>query len=192
MQHSDAGRQLLRDPDRGIIALHDAGGIEQLPEGIGDQMAPLIHRRGEGLDNQQISVTVHDHPRQSIGLAPGKAVDRLRKVHGFPHGERPFQSAEEKVGIQILFAPGKSTRHDLGVGIVNRGAKRPVAVILQRHHITRDGFAGHLLNLRAVDPVMSVKDASAGLDDESGHSEKTTLYTESRQVGRIPAPDKRD
>ena len=158
-EESGARLKALGLADGGVVALDHGNLAEDPDEGRDDELAPTVHREGEGLEHKMIAVAVDHDPREPVGLAPDETVNRLGKGLGFTQDKGAAETAVEKVGIELLLAARDAAGHDLRLGIVNRGAEGTVAEVLQRNHVARLRVSKSLLHLRRVDPVVAVKNA---------------------------------
>ena len=114
-------------------------------------------------------VAVDDDPGKSVGLAPDQSIDRILEPEILTMLESAFETPHEKVVIEFLLSSRDAACHDLGRGIVDRGAEGAILEILQRNDVARFGIPEGLLDFTGVDPVVTVIDSGAGSDDDSGH-----------------------
>ena len=62
----------FRFTHRGVVAQNDGLGSKQFLERLGDEINPLIHREGEGLDHQVLAVAIDDEAGEAVRFAPGE------------------------------------------------------------------------------------------------------------------------
>src|SRR5205814_4454128 len=103
-----------------------------------------LHRERQRLQNNMVALTIRDHARQSIALAPDNATKPRIDSVPRPIFRRLRDSALEKIEIEVLFPARKSARYDLRFAVVDRAAEQPVFSILQRNHIAISRIAKHL------------------------------------------------
>ena len=78
-------------------------------------------------------------------------------------------AAGEEVEIEVLAAAREAASDDLGLGIVNGGAEGAVAEILEGDDVAGFGIAEGFLDFSGVNPLVTVENAGAWSDDETGH-----------------------
>ncbi len=117
-----------------------------------------------------LAIAVDHHAGQAVALAPNQTaefgVDTLQSRAQF---QSAGDAAGEEFGIELLLTTRKAAGDDLRLRVVNRRAHRPILVILQRDDIAGLRVAEGFFDFTSIYPLMSVEDARAGLDDDSGH-----------------------
>jgi hypothetical protein len=98
-----------------------------------------------------IAVAVHDQAGQTVGLGPDEAGERGVDRRVFPVVDGLADAAGEEVQIQVLLATGKPTSDDLRLWIINSGAERPVAEVLEGDDVTGLRIAEGFLDFGSVD-----------------------------------------
>ncbi len=68
-----------------------------------------------------------------------------------------------------MLTAGKAAGDDLGLRIIDGGAKRAVAEILERDNIAGFRITEGFLNFGGVDPLVTVENASARRDNDACH-----------------------
>lgn len=169
MQHTRDRLQPLGLANRRVVSLDDRFRLKNSVQSFDNQFFSLIHGHCQRLKDEMRAVAIDHQSGQTVGLAPDQAVNGLGESHRLPQRERPFDSALEKVRVQILFSPRETAGHDLRVRIVDRRTERPVFNVLELDDRARLWIAQHTLHFGRVDPFVTMKEAGAGLDDERGH-----------------------
>ena len=88
---------------------------------------------------------------------------------GLLYNQGALDAALEEVGVQMLAAERVAARDDLRARIVDRAAEGLAAQVVEDHFIAGLRIAGDDLHIRGIHPVMTVKEAGAGLDNEGRH-----------------------
>ena len=161
---------------RRVVAQDDTLGSEEVDEDLGDELLAPIHGQREGLQDKMRAVAVDNHSGQPIRLAPDKAAELWVEVKLAPQVTGHLDPATEKVLVELLPPPRKSARDDLALGVVDRGSERAVPEILDGNDLSGLGIAEYLLNLAGIDPIVAVKDAGAGSDNDSWHGGMGSIF----------------
>ena len=162
VEHFDAGLHALGLAVGRIVAKNDGGGVEQGDERVADDFLPQVHGEREGLDGKVVAVAVDDQAGQAVGLGPDEAGERFIDAALFPVVDGLADAAGEEVEVEVLLAAGKPAGDDLRLGIVDGGAERPVAEVLERDDVAGLGIAEGFLDFGGVNPLVTVKNARAG------------------------------
>lgn len=155
--------------DGAFVALDDAAWLEDVVEGLDDEVLAEIHGEGEGLDDEEVAVAVDDEAGEAVGFAPDDAAEIEVDAGGFADGDGALDAAGEEVEVEILASVGEEAGGDLGLGIVDGTAEGLAADVLKMDDIAGLGIAEALLDFSGVDPEVAVEEAGAGLDGEGGH-----------------------
>ena len=115
------------------------------------------------------AVSVDDHSGKTVGFAPNKPTKGGIQIKAAPEVAGQPDAATEKILVERLAAAGKSPGHNLAQGVVNGRSERTVLVILEGNDLPWLGITENFLNFAGIDPIVAVKDAGAGFDDDSGH-----------------------
>src|SRR5262249_48164252 len=129
------------------------------------------------------AVAVHDDAGKAVAFAPDDAA-KIRP-HATPlailHGLR--DATLEKVEVEILPLARKAARGDLRLGIEDGAAEQAVAAVLERDDVAILRIAPGFQDFRGVNPLVSVENARAWSDDDSGHAAHASASGEGR--GRV-------
>ena len=156
-----------------FVALDDAAWLQEVVEGLDDEVFAQIHREGERLEHEEVAVAVDDDAGEAVGLAPDEAAEVQIDVGGFAHLDGALDAAREEVEIEILAAVGEQTRGDLRHRVVDGAAEGLAAHVLEMDDVAGLGIAETFLNFSGVNPEVTVEEAGAGLDGEGGHKGKS-------------------
>ena len=168
-QHVLAHFHALGLAHRSVIARGDGHGVQQLAQSRHDEFLTQRHRQRQGLQHQMVAVPVHDQARQAVGLAPHQPAQVGVDAQRVAHVQGALDAALEEVGVQMLAAERVAARDDLRARIVDRAAEGLAAQVVEDHFIAGLRIAGDDLHIRGIHPVMTVKEAGAGLDNEGRH-----------------------
>ena len=169
VEHLDAGLHALGLAVGRIVAQDDGGGVEQGDQRVADDFFAQIHRQRQRLDGKVVAVAVDDQAGQAVGFAPDETGKRFIDVGALAQVDRLADAAGEEVEVEILFAAGKAAGDDLRHRIVDRRAERAVAEILERDNVARLWIAEGFFDLGGVNPLVTVKNACSGCDDDACH-----------------------
>ena len=162
MQHLDAGFHALGLAVGRIVAEDDGGGIEQGDEGVADDFLPQVHGERERLDGEMVAVAVDDQAGEAVGLGPDEAGERFIDAALLAVLDGLADAAGEEVEVEVLLAAGKPAGDDLRLRVVDGGAERAVAEVLEGDDVAGLGIAEGFLDLGGIDPLVTVKNARAG------------------------------
>jgi len=119
---------------------------------------------------QVVAVAIDDQAGDAIGLGTDHAAKLGAESQAFPISQRLADAAGEKLQVEILAAARKAAGDDLRLRIVDRGAERAIAEILECDDIARLGIAEGFFDFSGVHPVVSVENACPWGDDETCHN----------------------
>jgi hypothetical protein len=133
-QHTDLRLHSFRPPDWSIVPLNNrlqAGRVACRLQCLDDQRLPLVHPQRQRLQDEVVPISIHDHARQTVALAPDHATQT--RVHPAPRAilHRLRDAALKKIEIEFLPSPRKASGHDLRFAVIDRAADQPVFPILQ-------------------------------------------------------------
>ena len=143
--------------------------MEQGNERVADDFLSQIHGQREGLDRKMITVAIHDQTGKAVRLGPNKAGESLVDPRVFPVLDGLADAAGEEVEVEVLLPAGKAAGDDLGLWIIDGGAEWAVAEVLERDDIAGFRIAEGFLNFGGIDPLVTVKNASAWGNDNTCH-----------------------
>ena len=169
VQHFDARFHALSLAVGRVVTEDDRFGIEKLDECVADGFLPQVHGEREGLDGKMVAVAVDDQTGEAVGFGPDESGQRVVDARVFPMVDGLADTAGEEIEIEILLPAGEPAGDNLGKRIVDGGAQRAVAEILERDDITGFRVTEGFLDLSGIDPLVTVKNARAGRNDEAGH-----------------------
>jgi len=173
VEHGEFGAESFGFADGGVVAEDDGGGLESFAESLDEEVAALVHGEREGLQDEVVEVAVDDDAGQAVGFAPDEAAEAGIDGEALAEGGGLVEAAEEELAVEGLAAAGEAAGDDLGGGVVDGGAEEAVPSVLERDDFAGLGVSEGLEDFAGVDPLVAVKDAGAGFDDESGHGRKT-------------------
>ena len=116
-----------------------------------------------------VAVAIDDQAGEAVGLGPDEAGERFINAALLAVLDGLADAAGEEVEIEVLLAAGKAAGDDLRLRIVDGGAERAVAEILERDHVAGLRVAEGFLDFSRVNPLVTVKNACAGCDDNTCH-----------------------
>ena len=130
--HARFERQLFLGANRGVVAGHDALGMENLFQAGDDLAARGVHALVERLHDQVIAVAVHDQGGEEVGLGVDYAVGVAVRRERTPVLFGGAQPAQEEIAVDFL-APaaracaGRSPRWSCSARFPagGRGDRRP-------------------------------------------------------------------
>ena len=144
-------------------------GREQVDQRVADDLLAQVHGERERLDGEVVAVAVHDQAGDAVGLAPDEAAERFIDAGALAEFDGLADAAGEKIEIEVLAAAREAAGDDLRLRIVNRRAERAVAEILERDDVAGLRIAEGFFDFRGVNPLVTVKNACSGSDDETCH-----------------------
>ena len=162
VEHLDAGFHALGLAVGRIVAEDDGGGIEEGDQRVADDFLPQVHGEGERLDGKVVAVAVDDQAGQAVGLGPDEAGEGFIDAALLAVLDGLADAAGEEVEVEILLAAGKAAGDDLRMRIVDGGAERAVAEVLEGDDVAGLGIAEGFLDFGGVNPLVTVKNARAG------------------------------
>ena len=139
---------------------------------LNDQIFSAVHRQRERLQNKMIAIAIDNHSRQSVALAPDQATKSRIDSASRAIFRRLRDAALEKIEIEILFPARKTPRHDLRFAVVNRAPDQMVVPVFERNHIAIGRFAENFQHFAGKNPVVSMQNARARFDNDSGHKQR--------------------
>jgi hypothetical protein len=129
----------------------------------------LIHREGEGLQDEAIAVTIDDQPGQSVALAPDEPTEPGIDPPSRPIFHRLGDPALEEIEIEILFPARETPGHDLRFRIVNGAPNEVIAPVLERDDIAVVRRTKNLQDFAPEDPVVAVENSRARFNNKAAH-----------------------
>ena len=169
VEHFDARLHAFGLAERGIVTQDDGGGGEQRDEGLADDVAAQVHGQGQRLDAEVGAVAIDDEAGQAVAFAPDEAAEEFIEAAAAAMLDGLADAAGEEIQVEVLAAAGEAAGDDLGVRVIDRGAERAVAKILEGDHVAGLGVAESFLDLGGVNPLVAVENTGAGSDDEACH-----------------------
>jgi hypothetical protein len=119
-----------------------------------------------------ILVAIDNYTRQPIALAPDDAAKPQIDSTPLPVLQGLRDPALEKIEIEVLPPPGKSTGYDLRFAVVNGAADQVISSVFQRDDVTVGGSPKNLQDFAGKHPVVPVQDSGARFYNKTRHGKK--------------------
>lgn len=149
-------RQTFQLPDRHIVALINAFGLENVVESLDDGGFPGIHAEGKGLDDEMVIELVNDQLGQPVCFAKNKPaiLPVAQFLPVFPAG--PYAVQEELVSDLFVLIPGQKPDKDLGPGIDIAFTDKLPVMGKYGDYFAATGFPFNFIDLIVKDPGMTI------------------------------------
>jgi hypothetical protein len=132
-------------------------GIDLFQSGSNDA-DQTVNSGCQGLDNERISILVHDQSGKAVSFAEHGAKGIAEAEH-FPKRARRRDPPPEEFGIDLLLLSRKNADSDEGVRVDVSAADEPVCVIENVDELSGRELRGHVLKLVAEHPRVSAQNA---------------------------------
>jgi hypothetical protein len=171
--------QPLGFADRRIVSFDDRDvAPEQTPYRRHDQIFSQVHRERKRLQNKMIAVPIDNHAWQTVALAPDNTTQRWIDVSTIAILGSLLNSPPEEIVIKILPPPREPARDNLRFRIVNRAADQVIFPILKGDNVAVGRISKNFKHFTRKHPVMSVQNARAWFNNDSGHEKEPTSNAE--------------